>query len=107
MMAENSFRWRNSPAVIARYIHDRDVPDGSMVTLKPNEACVVVEDGKIAGVATQQHMEVNPKAGLLQGCLGEEIQSEPFSLFSWGPTIYCFVSTLRLMMDNQLSVCSI
>ncbi|MBO57791.1 MAG: hypothetical protein CMA77_02220 [Euryarchaeota archaeon] len=84
-MSENSFRWRNSPAVIARYIHDRDVPDGSMVTLKPNEACVVVEDGKIAGVATQQHMEVNPKAGLLSRMFGRGNPKRTFLFVFLGP----------------------
>ena len=85
MMVENSFRWRNSPAVIARYIHDRDVPDGSMVTLKPNEACVVVEDGKIAGVATQQHMEVNPKAGILSRMFGRGNPKRTFLFVFLGP----------------------
>ena len=84
-MVENSFRWRNSPAVIARYIHDRDVPDGSMVTLKPNEACVVVEDGKIAGVATQQHMEVNPKAGVLSRMFGRGNPKRTFLFVFLGP----------------------
>ncbi|MBT4059883.1 MAG: hypothetical protein HOE69_06220 [Euryarchaeota archaeon] len=84
-MTENSFRWRNSPAVIARYIHDRDVPNGSMVTLKPNEACVVVEDGKIAGVATQQHMEVNPKAGLFSRMFGRGNPKRTFLFVFLGP----------------------
>ena len=84
-MVENSFRWRNSPAVIARYIHDRDVPNGSMVTLKPNEACVVVEDGKIAGVATQQHMEVNPKAGILSRMFGRGNPKRTFLFVFLGP----------------------
>ena len=84
-MVENSFRWRNSPAVSARYIHDRDVPDGSMVTLKPNEACVVVEDGKIAGVATQQHMEVNPKAGILSRMFGRGNPKRTFLFVFLGP----------------------
>lgn len=84
-MVENSFRWRNSPAVIARYVHDRDVPDGSMVTLKPNEACVVVEDGKIAGVATQQHMEVNPKAGILSRMFGRGNPKRTFLFVFLGP----------------------
>ena len=84
-MTEKSFRWRNSPAVIARYIHDRDVPDGSMVTLKPNEACVVVEDGKIAGVATQQHMEVNPKAGILSRMFGRGNPKRTFLFVFLGP----------------------
>ena len=64
-MSKTAFRWRNSPAIIARYMHDKEVADGAEVTLKPNEACVVIEDGKIAGVASQRHMEVNPEAGLL------------------------------------------
>lgn len=84
-MAEKSFRWRDSPAVIARYIHDRDVPNGSMITLKPNEACVVVEDGKIAGVATQQHMEVNPKAGILSRVFGRGNPKRTFLFAFLGP----------------------
>jgi len=84
-MVEKSFRWRDSPAVIARYIHDRDVPSGSMVTLKPNEACVVVEDGKIAGVATQQHLEVNPKAGLLSRMFGRGNPKRTFLFAFLGP----------------------
>lgn len=96
-MAENSFRWRNSPAVIARYIHDRDVPDGSMITLKPNEACVVVEDGKIAGVATQQHMEVNPNVGLLSRMFGRGNPKRTFLFVFLGP------HDLLLRLNTQTS----
>ena len=74
-MSKNAFRWRNSPAIIARYMHDREVADGAEVTLKPNEACVVIEDGKIAGVASQRHMEVNPEAGLLSKMFGPNDRS--------------------------------
>ena len=84
-MANDGFRWRNSPAVIARYIHDRDVPKGAEVTLKPNEACVVVEDGKVAGVATQQHMEVNPKAGLISRMFGRGNPKRTFLFVFLGP----------------------
>ena len=43
------FRWRTNPTVIARYMNDGDVPRESEVTLKPNEVCVVLENGKIVG----------------------------------------------------------
>ena len=69
-MSDKSYKWRNNPAVIAKYVHDRDVPKGAEVTLKPNEACVVVEDGRISGIATQKHMEVNPEAGVLSKIFG-------------------------------------
>ena len=37
-MSNKGYKWRNNPAVIAKYVHDRDVPKGAEVTLKPNEA---------------------------------------------------------------------
>ena len=84
-MAAEPFRWRDSPAVIARYVHDRDVTKGAEVTLKPNEACVVVEDGKVAGVATQQHMEVNPQAGILSKMFGRGNPKRTFLFVFLGP----------------------
>ena len=34
------------------------VPIKAEVTLKPNEICVVLENGKVVGSVSQQHMEV-------------------------------------------------
>jgi len=84
-VSKNAFRWRNSPAIIARYMHDREVTDGAEVTLKPNEACVVIEDGKIAGVASQRHMEVNPEAGILSKMFGRGNPKRSFLFAFLGP----------------------
>tara|TARA_B100000900_G_scaffold385240_1_gene374741 strand:- start:51 stop:1241 length:1191 start_codon:yes stop_codon:yes gene_type:complete len=71
--------------VIARYVMGHDVPSGLEVTLKPNEACVVIEDGRIAGVATQQHMEVNPQIGLLGRMFGKSAPNRSFLFAYLGP----------------------
>ena len=84
-MAERRFRWRTNPMVIARYVMGHDVPSGLEVTLKPNEACVVIEDGRIAGVATQQHMEVNPQIGLLGRMFGKSAPNRSFLFAYLGP----------------------
>ena len=84
-MSQNTYKWRNNPAVIAKYVHDREVPKGAEVTLKPNEACVVVEDGRISGVATQKHMEVNPEAGLLSKMFGRGNPKRTFLFVFLGP----------------------
>ena len=84
-MSEKTYKWRNNPAVIAKYVHDREVPKGAEVTLKPNEACVVVEDGRISGVATQKHMEVNPEAGLLSKIFGRGNPKRTFLFVFLGP----------------------
>jgi len=84
-MSDKSYKWRNNPAVIAKYVHDRDVPKGAEVTLKPNEACVVVEDGRISGIATQKHMEVNPEAGLLSKMFGRGNPKRTFLFVFLGP----------------------
>ena len=81
-MSDKGYKWRNNPAVIAKYVHDRDVPKGAEVTLKPNEACVVVEDGRISGIATQKHMEVNPELVSYPRCSVVGIQSEHSFSFS-------------------------
>ncbi|HJM66470.1 MAG TPA: hypothetical protein QF555_02870 [Candidatus Thalassarchaeaceae archaeon] len=84
-MSQNTYKWRNNPAVIAKYVHDREVPKGAEVTLKPNEACVVVEDGRISGIATQKHMEVNPEAGLLSKMFGRGNPKRTFLFVFLGP----------------------
>ena len=84
-MSETRFRWRTNPTVIARYVMGHHVPAGMEVTLKPNEACVVVEDGRVVGVATQQHMEVNPSIGLLPRLFGRSQPNRSFLFAFLGP----------------------
>ena len=43
------FRWRENPAVIAQYMVASKVPMQAEVTLKPNEICVGLENGKVVG----------------------------------------------------------
>lgn len=84
-MSDTRFRWRTNPTVIARYVMGHHVPAGMEVTLKPNEACVVVEDGRVAGVATQQHMEVNPNVGMLSRMFGRNQPNRSFLFVFLGP----------------------
>ena len=65
------FRWRTNPTVIAHYMNDADVPRQAEVTLKPNEVCVVLENGKIVGSVSQTHMEVSPQVGLFGKLFGK------------------------------------
>ena len=65
------FRWRTNPTVIAHYMNDADVPRQAEVTLKPNEVCVVLENGKIVGSVSQTHMEVSPQVGLFGTLFGK------------------------------------
>ena len=53
-------------------MNDADVPRQAEVTLKPNEVCVVVENGKIVGSVSQQHLQVNPEIGLFSKLFGKE-----------------------------------
>jgi hypothetical protein len=85
MSKEEVFRWRTNPNIIAQYIMDRHVPDGSRVTLKPNEACVILEEGRVIGVATQTEMEVNPKVGTLSRMFGKKSPSRSFLFTFLGP----------------------
>ena len=52
MNKEKMFRWRGNPGIIAQYFLDRKVKHGESVVLKPNEACVVVEYGRIVGISS-------------------------------------------------------
>ena len=85
-MAKNEvFRWRTNPATIGQYWLAKDVPKGAEVTLKPNEACVVLEDGRVIGVATQSRMEVNPQIGLLKKAFGGKQPNRSFLFVLLGP----------------------
>lgn len=79
------FRWRTNPTVIAQYLNDVDVPRQAEVTLKPNEVCVVLEDGKIVGSVSQTHMEVNPKVGLFAKLFGRSNPVRSFLFAFTGP----------------------
>ena len=79
------FRWRDNPTVIAQYMNDRDVPRQAEVTLKPNEVCVVLENGKIVGSVSQTHMEVNPEVGLFGRIFGKSTPNRSFMFAFTGP----------------------
>ena len=79
------FRWRTNPTVIAQYMTDAAVPRKSEVTLKPNEVCVVLENGKIVGSVSQQHMEVNPEIGLFSKLFGRTNPIRSFMFAFTGP----------------------
>ncbi len=79
------FRWRTNPTVIAQYLNDDDIPRQAEVTLKPNEVCVVLEDGKIVGSVSQTHMEVNPKVGLFAKLFGRSNPVRSFLFAYTGP----------------------
>ena len=79
------FRWRTNPTVIAHYMNDADVPRQAEVTLKPNEVCVVLENGKIVGSVSQTHMEVNPQVGLFGKLFGKSNPIRSFMFAFTGP----------------------
>lgn len=79
------FRWRTNPTVIAHYMNDADVPRQAEVTLKPNEVCVVLENGKIVGSVSQTHMEVNPQVGLFGKLFGNSTPVRSFMFAFTGP----------------------
>ncbi len=79
------FRWRTNPTVIAQYMNDADVPRQTEVTLKPNEICVVLENGKIVGSVSQQHLQVNPEIGLFSKLFGKTNPIRSFMFAFTGP----------------------
>ncbi len=79
------FRWRTNPTVIAQYMNDADVPRQAEVTLKPNEVCVVLENGKIVGSVSQQHLQVNPEIGLFSKLFGKTNPIRSFMFAFTGP----------------------
>lgn len=79
------FRWRTNPTVIAHYMNDADVPREAEVTLKPNELCVVLENGKIVGSVSQTHMEVSPQVGLFGKLFGKSNPVRSFMFAFTGP----------------------
>ena len=79
------FRWRENPAVIAQYMVASKVPLKAEVTLKPNEICVVLENGKVVGSVSQQHMEVNPQIGMIGRLFGRQNPQRAFMFCFTGP----------------------
>lgn len=79
------FRWRTNPTVIAHYMNDADVPREAEVTLKPNELCVVLENGKVVGSVSQTHMEVSPQVGLFGKLFGKSNPVRSFMFAFTGP----------------------
>lgn len=79
------FRWRFNPNVIAQYVLDRHVPVGATTVLKPNEACLVIEDGRIIGTSTQTDLVVNPEVGALGRIFGKGPAKRAFLFVLLGP----------------------
>ena len=69
-MRRNTYRWRTDPDQIARFVHDKDLPRNTPILLRPNEVCVVLENGRIAGIVTQQVMRANPTTSMLRRMFG-------------------------------------
>ena len=69
-MWRNTYRWRTNPDQIARFVHDNDLPRNTPILLRPNEVCVVLENGRIAGIVTQQVMRANPTTSMLRRMFG-------------------------------------
>ena len=92
------FRWRTNPTVIATYMNDADVPRQAEVTLKPNEVCVVLENGKIVGSVSQTHMEVSPQVGLFGTLFGKSNPVRSFMFAFTGP--HAVLVQVRGVADN-------
>jgi len=69
-LTRNTYRWRTDPDQIARFVHDNDLPRNTPILLRPNEVCVVLENGRIAGIVTQQVMRANPTTSMLRRMFG-------------------------------------
>ena len=85
MSEDNRMRWRTNPAVIAQYFTAEEIPKDKEVHLKPNEACAVIENGSIVGVATSTKLNVNPKLGLLSRLLNKKEPHRSFMFVHTGP----------------------
>lgn len=92
------FRWRTNPTVIAHYMNDADVPRQAEVTLKPNEVCVVLENGRIVGSVSQTHMEVSPQVGLFGTLFGKSNPVRSFIFAFTGP--HAVLVQVRGVADN-------
>ncbi len=73
-MARETYRWREEPDIIARFVHDKELPKNTPIVLRPNEVCVVLENGRISGIVTQQVMRANPTTSMLRRIFGGKRQ---------------------------------
>ncbi|RAH16309.1 MAG: hypothetical protein CMB56_000825 [Methanobacteriota archaeon] len=103
MAEKNRFRWRTNPGVIAQYYLDRHVKHGEKVVLKPNEACVVIENGNVIGISTQTKMEVNPKVGILSKIFGKGQPNRAFMFILLGPHDLLLLISGRTSDGHEIS----
>ena len=73
-MTRDTYRWREEPDIIARFVHDKELPKNTPIVLRPNEVCVVLENGRISGIVTQQVMRANPTTSMLRRVFGGKRQ---------------------------------
>ncbi|MGB1954896.1 MAG: hypothetical protein ACPHUK_04775 [Candidatus Poseidoniaceae archaeon] len=73
-MTRETYRWRQEPDIIARFVHDKELPKNTPIVLRPNEVCVVLENGRISGIVTQQVMRANPTTSMLRRVFGGKRQ---------------------------------
>lgn len=73
-MTRETYRWREEPDIIARFVHDKELPKNTPIVLRPNEVCVVLENGRISGIVTQQVMRANPTTSMLRRAFGGKRQ---------------------------------
>ena len=76
-------RWRNNPAIVAQYYNGDQLPSNIDVHLKPNEACLVIENGAIVSVTKSSRLTVNPDMSMLSKLLSKK---EPFRSFLFAHT---------------------
>ena len=91
-----NFRWRENPTVVAQYLPGKKIPEQAEVTLKPNEICVVLENGKVVGSVSQQHMEVSPEMGLFGRMLGKRNPHRAFMFCFTGPHLVMVLSLIHI-----------
>lgn len=84
-MTDNRFRWRTNPAIVAQYYTGDQLPNGVEVHLKPNEACAVIENGEVVGIATSTTMTINPELGTLSKLLKRRSPTRSFMFAFLGP----------------------
>lgn len=73
-MTRETYRWREEPDIIARFVHDKELPKNTPIVLRPNEVCVVLENGRVSGIVTQQVMRANPTTSMLRRVFGGKRQ---------------------------------
>ena len=73
-MTRETYRWREEPDIIARFVHDKELPKNTPIVLRPNEVCVVFENGRVSGIVTQQVMRANPTTSMLRRVFGGKRQ---------------------------------